>query len=294
MDRKTFIKSMAMLPLTGLAVKCGQLDKAIKLFSDTEKMPVLFLGHGSPMNAIEENEFVAGFRKVGKELQKPNAILCISAHWGTKGTWVTAMEKPRTIHDFGGFPQALFEQQYPAPGSPDLAKETQSIITSTQIGLDEKWGLDHGAWTVIKHLYPNADVPIIQMSLDYNKPPKYHYELAKELAQLRKKGVLIIGSGNMVHNLRKVAWNRLSEPNFAFDWAIEASSKMKEYILKDNHQPLINYEGQGSAFKLAVPTPEHYLPLLYTLALKEEKDQVQLFNDQALGGSLSMTSVKIS
>ena len=294
MDSKTFIKSMAMLPLTGLAVKCGQLDKAIKLFSDTEKMPVLFLGHGSPMNAIEENEFVAGFRKVGKELQKPNAILCISAHWGTKGTWVTAMEKPRTIHDFGGFPQALFEQQYPAPGSPDLAKETQSIITSTQIGLDEKWGLDHGAWTVIKHLYPNADVPIIQMSLDYNKPPKYHYELAKELAQLRKKGVLIIGSGNMVHNLRKVAWNRLNEPNFAFDWAIEASSKMKEYILKDNHQPLINYEGQGSAFKLAVPTPEHYLPLLYTLALKEEKDQVQLFNDQALGGSLSMTSVKIS
>ena len=141
---------MAMLPLTGLAVKCGQLDKAIKLFSDTEKMPVLFLGHGSPMNAIEENEFVVGFRKVGKELQKPNAILCISAHWGTKGTWVTAMEKPRTIHDFGGFPQALFEQQYPAPGSPDLAKETQSIITSTEIGLDEKWGLDHGAWTVIK------------------------------------------------------------------------------------------------------------------------------------------------
>src|SRR5512133_929939 len=168
---------------------------------ETEKMPVLFLGHGSPMNAIEENEFVAGFRKISADIKKPKAIVCISAHWETRGTFVTAMEHPRTIHDFGGFPKALFDVQYPAPGNPELAKETKSIITKTEVGLDEKWGLDHGAWSVIKHLYPNADVPVIQMSLDYYQSPQYHYELAKELASLRYKGVLIIGSGNVVHNL---------------------------------------------------------------------------------------------
>ena len=171
-------------------------------------MPVLFLGHGSPMNAIGENEFVAGFRNVVKSIPRPGAILCVSAHWETRGTFVTAMQNPPTIHDFGGFPKALFEVQYPAPGSPELAKETKSIITKTDVGLDEKWGLDHGAWSVIKHLYPNSDVPVIQMSLDHYQTPQYHYELAKELASLRKKGVLIIGSGNMVHNLRMVAWDK--------------------------------------------------------------------------------------
>ncbi|MEO2099861.1 MAG: 4,5-DOPA dioxygenase extradiol [Flavobacteriaceae bacterium] len=268
------------------------LNKMTSTMSRTEKMPVLFLGHGSPMNAIEENEFVANFKQLGKELVRPNAILCISAHWETKGTFVTAMQNPPTIHDFGGFPQALFDVQYPAPGSPELAQETKNIITLTEVGLDDKWGLDHGAWSVIKHLYPNADIPVIQMSIDYSQPAKYHYELAKELNSLRNKGILIIGSGNMVHNLRKVAWDKLNE-EYAFDWAIEANDKMKSYILSGDHQSLINFKSQGKAFDLAIPTPEHYMPLLYTLALKEENENITLFNDKPVGGSLTMTSVKI-
>lgn len=260
--------------------------------ANTEKMPVLFLGHGSPMNAIEENEFVTAFRKLGKELVRPNAILCISAHWETKGTYVTAMQNPPTIHDFGGFPQALFDVWYPAPGSPQLALETKNMVKSAEVGLDDKWGLDHGAWSVIKHLYPNADIPVIQMSIDYSKPARYHYELAKEINILRNKGILIIGSGNMVHNLRLVAWNKLNE-QYAFDWAIEANEMMKHYILTGDHQKLIDFKSQGKAFELAIPTPEHYLPLLYALALKEESETVSLFNDKPVGGSLTMTSVKI-
>ncbi|WP_246141678.1 4,5-DOPA-extradiol-dioxygenase [Phaeodactylibacter luteus] len=259
----------------------------------TPRMPVLFLGHGSPMNAIEENEFVAGFRSLGQAIEAPRAVLCISAHWETRGTQVTAMSQPRTIHDFGGFPKALFEVQYPAPGSPELAGEAQQLIKSAPVALDHQWGLDHGAWSVIKHMYPEANVPVVQMSLDYTKPPRYHYELARELAALRRKGVLIAGSGNMVHNLRRVAWDKLSTPGFAFDWALEASSRMREYILNGDHQPLIQYEAQGAAFREAIPTPEHYLPLLYALALQEEDEQPVLFNDKALGGSLTMTSVRI-
>lgn len=259
----------------------------------SEQMPLLFLGHGSPMNAIEENEFVAGFRSVSKSIPKPQAILVISAHWETKGTLVTAMEKPRTIHDFGGFPKALYEVQYPAPGSPSLAAETKSLIQTTEVEFDHKWGLDHGAWSVVKHLYPNADVPVVQMSLDYTKGPQYHYELAKELSALRKKGVLIIGSGNMVHNLRMVAWDKFNVDNYAYDWAQEARTKMSEYILAGNHKPLINYTAQGKAFELAIPSPDHYLPLLYVLGLKGEKEEVSLFNDKAQAGSLTMTSIKV-
>ncbi|MBQ4912865.1 4,5-DOPA dioxygenase extradiol [Maribacter sp. MMG018] len=268
------------------------LNKMTAEMGNTAPMPVLFLGHGSPMNAIEENEFVASFRKLGKELVRPNAILCISAHWETKGTYVTAMQQPPTIHDFGGFPQALYNVQYPAPGSPELALRTKNLVTRTQVELDHKWGLDHGAWSVIKHLYPNADIPVIQMSIDYSKPPKHHYELAKEINSLRKKGVLIIGSGNMVHNLRMVAWNKLNE-TYAFDWATEANEKMKRFILNGEHQKLIDFKSQGTAFDLAIPTPEHYMPLLYALALKEENEKISLFNDKPVAGSLSMTSVKI-
>ncbi len=274
-------------------MKINELNKMTAPLGNTEKMPVLFLGHGSPMNAIEENEFVAGFRNIAKTIPKPNAILCVSAHWETKGTYVTAMQNPPTIHDFGGFPKALFDVQYPAPGSPELAKETKSIVTKTEVGLDEKWGLDHGAWSVIKHFYPNADVPVIQMSLDYYQTPLYHYELAKELASLRKKGVLIIGSGNMVHNLRMVAWDKLNTAGYGFDWALEASEKMKKYILNGDHKQLINYRSHGKPFELAIPTPEHYLPLLYAIALQEENETVSLFNDKAVAGSLTMTSVKI-
>lgn len=268
------------------------LNKITQQFENTAKMPVLFLGHGNPMNAIEENEFVAEFKKLGKELIQPKAILCISAHWETKGTFITAMQNPPTIHDFRGFPQALFEVQYPAPGNPKLAEETKQLITKTTIGLDYNWGLDHGTWSVVKHLYPNANIPIIQMSIDYTQSPKYHYELAKEIHTLRNKGVLIIGSGNMVHNLQMVAWNKLNE-HYAYDWAEEASEKMKTFILNNDHQKLINFKSQGKAFDLAIPTPEHYLPLLYALALKEENEQITLFNDTPIAGSLTMTSLKI-
>ncbi len=283
---------MALLPLIGSSMNLKDLNKMTATMSSTEKMPVLFLGHGSPMNAIEENEFVANFRRLGNEMVRPNAILCISAHWETNGTYVTAMQNPPTIHDFGGFPQELFEVQYPAPGSPQLAKQTKAIITKTNVGLDDKWGLDHGAWSVIKHLYPNADIPVIQMSIDYTQPAKYHYELAKELNGLRTKGVLIVGSGNMVHNLRMVSWKRLNEV-YAYDWTIEANEKMKQFIVNEDHKSLINFKSQGKAFELAIPTPEHYMPLIYTLALKTKNEEITIFNDKPVGGSLTMTSVKI-
>ncbi len=293
MERSHFLKILLASPLALAAMKLKELETITNGLTQTEKMPVLFLGHGSPMNAIEENEFVTGFRNSGKDIPKPKAILVISAHWETRGTFVTAMNKPRTIHDFGGFPQALFDVQYPAPGSPELANETKSIITKTQVGLDEKWGLDHGAWSVVKHLYPNADVPVIQMSIDYTQGAQYHYELAKELASLRKKGVLIVGSGNMVHNLGMVAWDKLNTDSYGYDWAIEANEKMKQYIISDDHKPLIDFKSQGKAFDLAIPTPEHYLPLIYTLALKDSNEKITLFNDKAVAGSLTMTSVKI-
>lgn len=293
MNRKKFITAMAVLPLTGAALKVNSLRNLSKNFEATEKFPVLFLGHGSPMNAIEENEFVDGFRNIGKTFQKPKAILVISAHWETRGTFVTAMDNPPTIHDFGGFPQALFDVQYPAPGSPELAQETKRIITKTDVLLDDKWGLDHGAWSVVKHLYPDAEVPVIQMSIDYTQPASYHYELAQELASLRHKGILIIGSGNMVHNLRMVAWDKLNEAGFAWDWAQEAKEKMKNYILDGNHKALIDFRNQGKAFDLAIPTPEHYLPMIYSLALKDRQDDLLLFNDNSIGGSLAMTSFKI-
>src|SRR5690606_15333687 len=262
-------------------MKLSELKKMTEPMSNTVKMPVLFLGHGSPMNAIEENEFVTGFRNIAKEIPKPNAILCISAHWETKGTFVTAMPNPPTIHDFGGFPKELFEVQYLAPGDPFLAKKTKSLITKTNVSLDDKWGLDHGAWSVIKHLYPNADVPVIQLSLDYNQTPQYHYDLAQQIKSLREKGVLIIGSGNMVHNLRMLAWDQLNTSGYGFDWAIEANETMKKYILNGDHQQLINFRSQGKTFDLAIPTPEHYLPLLYSLALQDKNDAVSLFNDKA-------------
>jgi len=293
MDRKQFIKSMAMLPLVGAAMQLKDLNKIIEPLESTGTMPVLFLGHGSPMNAIEENEFVAGFRKTGKELPRPKAILCISAHWETRGTFVTAMEQPKTIHDFGGFPKALFDVQYPAPGSPWLAGETKKVITTTEVGMDHSWGLDHGAWSVIKHLYPKADVPVIQMSLDYTKPASYHYELAKELSSLRRKGVLIVGSGNMVHNLGMIAWDKLNADSYAFEWAAEASEFMKNKIRNRDHQSLINYKNGGKSLQLAIPTPEHYLPLLYVLAMQEKNETATLFNDKAVAGSLTMTSVKV-
>jgi len=274
-------------------MKLDALNNIAGSAENSELMPALFLGHGSPMNAIEENEFVVGWREAGKTIPRPKAILCVSAHWETRGTLVTAMENPPTIHDFGGFPQKLYEVVYPAPGSPELAHETQKTVTKTEVGLDLKWGLDHGCWSVVKHLFPAADIPIIQMSLDYYQTPQAHYDLAKELASLRKKDILIVGSGNLVHNLGRVAWDKLNEIGYAFDWAIEANEKMKKFILEGDHKQLIDYKSHGRAFDLAIPTPEHFLPLLYILALKGEHETISIFNDKAVAGSLTMTSVKI-
>lgn len=258
-----------------------------------EKLPVLFIGHGSPMNGIEDSEFSRTWHRLGQEITRPKAVLVISAHWLTRGTHITAMNNPRTIHDFGGFPQALFDVQYPAPGSPALAQETAKLITTTDVGLDHDWGLDHGTWTVVRHMYPDANIPVLQLSIDYNKPPQYHYDLAKQLAALRKKGVLIIGSGNMVHNLRMVDWKRLNEPNYGFDWAIEMNSIFKEKIGNGSHADLIHYEKLNKAATLAIPTPDHYYPLLYSLGLQDSAEGVSFFNDKMVGGSLNMTGVKI-
>ncbi|SDK86381.1 Aromatic ring-opening dioxygenase, catalytic subunit, LigB family [Pedobacter sp. ok626] len=254
-------------------------------------MPVLFIGHGSPMNGIEDNEFSAKWAGIAKDIPQPKAVLVVSAHWFTKGTHITAMDFPRTIHDFGGFPQALFDVDYPAPGSPSLALETAGLIRSTQVGLDHDWGLDHGAWTVVRHMYPNANIPVLQLSIDYTKDAVYHYNLAKEIFELRKKGVLILGSGNMVHNLRMMSWEMIH--GGGYDWALEMNDKFKSLILNREHQQLADYRNLGREAILAIPTPEHYLPLMYTLGLQNGTEEASLFNDKAVGGSLTMTSVRI-
>lgn len=290
MHRSKFLQIMggSTISLSTLS----SLDILLNTLAETAlKMPVLFVGHGSPMNAIEENEFTLYWKKLAAEIEKPKAVLCISAHWLTRGTFVTAMNHPKTIHDFGGFPQALFDVNYPAPGNPALAEETAKLITSTSVGLDHEWGLDHGTWSIVKNMYPNAEIPVLQLSIDYSQPAQYHYDLAKQLSALRKKGVLIIGSGNMVHNLGMVAWDKLNE-SFGFDWAIEMNSIFKKKIEENDHTALIQYEKLSSAAKLAVPTPDHYYPLIYTLGLKEEKDSISFFNDKPVAGSLTMTSVK--
>ena len=271
----------------------NDINKAYAADSRSKPMPVLFLGHGSPMNAIEDNEFTRNFRDFGKRIERPKAILCISAHWETRGTHVTAMEHPPTIHDFGGFPRALYEVEYPAPGSPALAEDTRNQIKGAEVALSNQWGLDHGAWSVIRHMYPEADIPVVQMSLDHTKGSRYHYELGKELNALRTRGVLIIGSGNLVHNLRMVAWDRLDTPGSGFDWAEEARSTMNQWLQQGNHEALINYDKQDARFRLAIPTPEHFLPLLYVLGMRGKQEELELFNDKTIGGSLSMTSVFI-
>jgi 4,5-DOPA dioxygenase extradiol len=251
-------------------------------------MPVLFVGHGSPMNAIEDNEFSLAWEEVGKQLPKPKAILCISAHWETQGTLVTAMEKPRTIHDFYGFPRQLFEMEYPAPGAPDLAQQVCKLVKKATVQPDQTWGFDHGTWSVLCRMYPLADVPVVQLSLDRTHEAMYHYELGQQLRELRQAGILILGSGNIVHNLRLMVWE-----DTAFDWALDYDTKVKQWILDDDHDPIIHYEKYGSAAMLSVNSAEHYLPLLYVLGLKEEGDPVSFFAEKLWGGSLSMRCVKI-
>lgn len=271
----------------------NDLQNISEQFPRTEKMPVLFLGHGSPMNAIEENQFVRGFREISKKIPTPNAILCISAHWYTKGTFVTSGEIQKTIHDFYGFPPELFAVEYPAKGSPELARDTVNILAPYLVTETDSWGLDHGAWSVIKHLYPEANIPVIQMSIDYTQSVKWHFELAKKLQKLREKGILMIGSGNIVHNLRMIDWKNINTVGAGWDWAMEARAKTNEWILDGNFQNLIDFEKQGTALQNAIPTPDHFLPLIYTLGLKEKSEEISLFNDELIGGSLSMTSVKV-
>lgn len=245
------------------------------------------------MNGIEDNDFSRRWTTMAKEMPVPKAVLVVSAHWFTRGTKITAMDFPPTIHDFGGFPKALFDVQYNAPGNPALAKETAALITSTAVELNHDWGLDHGAWTIIRHMYPEANIPVLQLSIDYTKDAQYHYDLAKKIYALRKKGVLIMGSGNMVHNLGMIAWDKMKEPEYGYDWAIQLNEQFKNLISNGDHQTLIKYEALGKEARLAIPTPEHYLPLMYTLGLKGEKDAVSFFNDKAVAGSLTMTSVKL-
>ncbi len=292
MERKQFIKSVAMG-----AIGISTLS-AFKKFTDglpeQEKlMPVLFVGHGSPMNGILDTEFSRRWTKIATEIPEPLAVLVISAHWFTNGTKITAMDFPKTIHDFGGFPQALFDVKYPAPGNTLLAKETVALIKSAKVELDHDWGLDHGTWTIVRHMYPKANIPVLQLSIDYTKGAQFHYDLAKELYALRKKGVLIMGSGNLVHNLGMVDWNKLNEVDFGFDWAININNKFKALISDGNHKSLINYRELGKEALLAIPTPEHYLPLMYTLGLKGSKDNVSFFNDKAVAGAITMTSLKL-
>ena len=293
MKRKQFLK-LATTGAVGMSTLSAFENFTDSLSEEEQLMPVLFIGHGSPMNGIEDNEFSQRWTQMAKEIPVPKAVLVVSAHWFTRGTHITAMDFPETIHDFGGFPQALFDVQYPAPGNPELAKETASLIHTADVGLAHDWGLDHGTWTVVRRMYPDANIPVLQLSIDYTKPPQYHYDLAKEIYALRKKGVLIIGSGNMVHNLRMVSWEKINTPGFGFDWAVKMNDTFKELITSGSHDKLIKYEGLGKEALLSIPTPEHYLPLLYTLALQGKNDKVSFFNDKAVAGSLTMTSVKIA
>ena len=259
---------------------------------DGKLFPTLFVGHGSPMNAIEQNEFSDKWKKITSDFETPKAIICISAHWLTRGTFVTAMEMPKTIHDFGGFPKALFDVEYPAPGSLDVAHWTKESLKSANVLEDHEWGLDHGTWSVLRNMYPEATIPVIQLSIDYTKPLSYHFQLAQELKALRKKGVLIIGSGNMVHNLGMVAWDKINSPGFGFDWTLEIDTVFKQKIESRDYQSLINWSSLHNQISLAIPTLDHYIPLIYSVGLSDKQDEISFFNDKAIAGSLTMTSVQ--
>ncbi|HEX7974706.1 MAG TPA: 4,5-DOPA dioxygenase extradiol [Anaerolineales bacterium] len=255
---------------------------------ETTRMPAVFIGHGSPMNAIEDNEFSQAWREIGKALPQPKAILCVSAHWETRGVQVTANEKPRTIHDFMGFPRALFEVQYPAPGSADLVQSVRKVIKLAEVQPDQTWGLDHGTWSVLKRMYPKADVPVVQLSLDRSQAAPFHYALGQQLRELREDGVLILGSGNIVHNLRLMVWE-----DAAYDWAADFDARVKQWIVEGDHDPIIQYEKQGREAALSINSAEHYLPLLYVLGLQQESEPVSFFAEKVWGGSLSMRCLRI-
>jgi len=254
-------------------------------------MPAIFFGHGNPMNAISSNVYTEAWQRIGEETQRPKAILSISAHWYVPGTAVTATAAPRTIHDFGGFPPALYQVQYPAPGEPALARRVQSVLAPLNVSLDESWGLDHGTWSVLKHSYPAADIPIVQLSIDETKPASFHFDIGRKLAPLRDEGVLIIGSGNLVHNLHAYAWGRHSrEP---YDWAVRFERAARDVMVSGELGPLVAYDTLGPDASLSIPTPDHYLPLLYVLGCRQQGERVLFPVEGVDGGSISMLSVQI-
>ncbi len=254
-------------------------------------MPAIFFGHGNPMNAISENGYTEAWRRIGSETPTPKAILSISAHWFVPGTGVTVTAAPRTIHDFGGFPRELYQVQYPAPGDPQLARRVQTLLAPLDVKPDDSWGLDHGTWSVLRHVYPGADIPIVQLSVDETRPAGFHYEIGRQLAPLREEGVLIVGSGNLVHNLHTYAWGGRSQD--PYDWAIRFEDVAKELILSGAHKTLVDYEALGPDAALSIPTPDHYLPLLYVLGAAQEREAVRFPVEGVDGGSISMLAVQI-
>ena len=257
----------------------------------TEPMPAIFFGHGNPMNALAHNTWTEAWTTVGASVPRPKAILTISAHWYVPAILVTASAAPRTIHDFGGFPRELYQVKYPAPGDPELASRVQTLLAPISVGFDQQWGLDHGTWSVLRHVFPQADVPVVQLSIDETQPTAFHYEVGKRLAPLRNEGVLVIGSGNLVHNLHAYSWGRRQiKP---FDWAVRFEGRARELLLADRHEPLIAYETLGRDAALSVPTPDHYLPLLYVIAQQREGDEVSFPVEGFDGGSVSMLTVRI-
>jgi 4,5-DOPA dioxygenase extradiol len=257
----------------------------------TETMPAIFLGHGNPMNALQINAYTKAWAAMGTEIPRPKAVLSISAHWYIERTAITAMQAPRTIHDFGGFPQELYEVEYPAPGDSVLANRIRELLSPHFVDLDDQWGLDHGTWSVLRHLYPKADVPVVQLSIDRTKSSSFHYEIGKKLAPLREEGVLIIGSGNIVHNLRAYAWRQLTAA--PLDWAVRFEKRVRELLLAKDDGPLINYETLGNDAMLSVPTPDHYLPLLYVIACRKVGEKLSFPVKGVEGGSISMLAVQI-
>ena len=254
-------------------------------------MPAIFFGHGNPMNAVMNNNYTEGWRRMGKQTPRPKAILSISAHWFVPETGVTISTAPRTIHDFGGFPRELYQVQYSAPGDPELARRVKTLLEPLQVNLDNSWGLDHGTWSVLRHAYPAADVPVVQLSIDETQPSSFHFEIGRRLAPLRDEGVLIVGSGNLVHNLHAYAWGRhVSDP---YDWAIRFENEAKEMMLAGEYKPLINYETLGPEASLSIPTPDHYLPLLYVIATRQQGEVITFPIEGVDGGSISMLSVQI-
>ena len=254
-------------------------------------LPAIFFGHGNPMNALARNAYTEAWANLGASIARPKAVLCISAHWFIPETGITVTTAPRTIHDFGGFPRELYQVQYPAPGDPELARRVQKMLAPLPVKLDESWGLDHGTWSVLCHVYPQADVPIVQLSIDETQPAAFHYEIGKRLAPLRDEGVLIVGSGNLVHNLHTYAWGK--HPVDPFDWAVRFEQQAREMLLAGEHKPLIDYEKLGQDALLSIPTPDHYLPLLYVVATRQQGEKLQFPVEGVDGGSISMLSVQV-